>query len=330
MDKEGKKIVDAAVATLNELGLKASVKRATGARNRADAIVVLRHDGKTMRYRAEIRRRLTPSLVGPIALALSQDAEERLLITDHATAPVAEALRQRGVQFVDAAGNVFLKRRGMLVFVTGRSPRVITPARTLRVFRPSGLKILFALLSVRDLVSAPQRKIAQSSGVSLGSVAPVIDGLRTLGFVADIRGTRRIVNRERLLDQWTEGYVRLLQPSLQLGRFSVSSPDWWRRADVTRYGAQWGGETAAALLHRHLVPEETIVYVDAIPARLLSQERLKADPNGRVVFRRRFWNAVPSPREDVVPPLLIYADLLAAGDARSVDAAKQIRDGYLV
>jgi hypothetical protein len=88
-------------------------------------------------------------------------------------------------------------------------------------------------------------------------------------------------------------------------------------------GAQWGGETAAALLHRYLVPEAAIIYTDEIPPRLLSEYRLKADTSGRVVLRRRFWNSVPAPRADVVPPLLIYADLLTAGDARSIDAANR-------
>ena len=109
-----------------------------------------------------------------------------------------------------------------------------------------------------------------------------------------------------------------------------SSPtDWWRHADLTSYGVQWGGETAAALLQRHLRPEHVLIYTDAVPARLLSEQRLKADPTGEIFLRRRFWNSLPSPRADIVPPLLIYADLVATGDARSLAAAKQIRETYL-
>jgi hypothetical protein len=158
----------------------------------------------------------------------------------------------------------------------------------------------------------------------------VLEGLRKLDFLAEIRGTRHIVNRERLIEQWTEGYARLLEPSLEIGRFSSATSDWWRRTDASKFGAQWGGETAAALLQRHLVPELTIIYAGEIPSRMLSEHRLKADPDGRVIFRRRFWNAVPSPRQDVVPPLLIYADLVASGDGRSLAAAKQIRDAFLI
>jgi hypothetical protein len=83
------------------------------------------------------------------------------------------------------------------------------------------------------------------------------------------------------------------------------------------------------LLQGHLVPEQTIIYADETPARLFKQYRLRADASGSIVLRRRFWNAVPAPRSDVVPALLIYADLVAAGDARSLAGAKQIRNAYL-
>jgi hypothetical protein len=158
-------------------------------------------------------------------------------------------------------------------------------------------------------------------------VAAVLEGLRELGFIAEVRGKRRLLHRERLIDQWTEAYARQLFPALEIARFSAASSDWWRRADIGRYGAQWGGETAAALLQGYLVPEQAIIYADETPAALLEKHRLRADAS--VILRRRFWNEVPAPRPDVVPALLIYADLVAAGDARSLESAKQIRDAYL-
>jgi hypothetical protein len=323
-------VIDSAVAALNDLGVKASLRAVSRNMPHADAVLTVRHGGKTLRYLAEVKRRLTSSLIGPISLAFAHPIKDRLLITDYATPPLADALRLRGVQFVDTAGNAFLNREGLLVIVTGRTLKTgPAPPTTLRVFRRSGLQVTFALLSAPTLLSAPQRTIADAAGVSLGSVAPVLEGLRDLGFIADIRGTRRFVDRERLINQWSEGYARVLLPSLELGRFTARNPDWWRTTDPDLHGAQWGGETAAALLQQNLVPEQTILYSDDIPAKLAVKQRLKADPNGQVVVRRRFWNSVPSPRPEVVPPLLIYADLVAVGDARSLAAAKEIRKTYL-
>lgn len=320
-------VLDAAARALSDLGVPATA-RVSG--SKAAAVVVVAPEGRALRYRVDVRRRITPAVLGAVSLAFSDGAEDRLLITDYATPPVAEALRQRGIQFIDSAGNAFLKRRGLLVVVTGRTPRIVLSAKSPRVFRPSGLKVLFVLLSAPDMIAAPQRTIAHAADVALGSVGQVIEGLRELGVVAEIRGTRRLVNRDRLIDPWAEAYARRFEASLLLGRFSAPASAWWRHADVGKHGAQWGGETAAAILQQHLVPEHSVVYAGSLPLPVIARHRLKADPSGSVIFRRRFWNAVPSPRHDVVPPLLIYADLLTTGDARSVEAAKQIRDAYLV
>ncbi|HYC59205.1 MAG TPA: type IV toxin-antitoxin system AbiEi family antitoxin [Thermoanaerobaculia bacterium] len=323
-------IIEAAIAALNDVGVDARARNARGKRADVDAIVTLRHGNRTLEYVAEVKRRLTPALIGPITLAFTQSGENRLLVTDYVTPPIAEAFRRHGVQFADTAGNAHLQSEGLLVVISGRRLKSTAPrVSPLRVFRRSGLQILFVLISAPNFVSAPFRTIAEVANVSLGSVPPVLDGLRELGFIVHVNGTRRLVDRDRLIDQWVEGYARRLQPSLEMGRFRASTPDWWRRVDLTSYGVQWGSETAAALLQRHLRPEHAIIYTDGVPTRLLSEHRLKADPTGEIFLRRRFWNSVPSPRTDIVPPLLIYADLVAVGDARSLAAAKQIRKTYL-
>jgi hypothetical protein len=319
------KVLDAAMAALRDLGLKVTTTP-TG-------LITLRGFGTPRRYRAEVRPSLTRSVVGALTLALASSREERLLVTDHVAPPLAEELHRRGIQFADAAGNAFIHAPGLFVLVLGRRQRGSkrVPPRGMRIFRSSGLKILFALLCVRDLVTAPQREIARAAGVALGSVAVVLEGLRELGYVATIDGTRRLLHREKLIEQWTEGYARVLAPTLEMGRYAAPELKWWRRADPTPYGAQWGGETAAALLHRHLVPERAILYSLETPARFLLKYRLKADAEGPVILRRRFWHfESETPRQDIVPPLLVYADLVVDGDARSLDAAKAISDADLL
>lgn len=323
-------LVASVVEALNELGLDASARPARRKHDGGtDAVLTLRHAGNSHRFHAEVRRSLTPSILGLVTLAFADAAEDRLLIADYVTPPVADELRRRGIQFADSAGNAYLDRGGLFVFVTGRRPQTVKAVpRTARLFQSSGIKVIFAILSAPQLLEASQRTIASAAGVALGSVPVILQGLTESDYLAEIRGARRLVHRERLVKEWTEAYLRVLEPSLELGRFSAASPDWWRLADLTVHGVQWGGETAAALLHRGLVPERAIIYTDGVPSRLMSQYRLKADPAGSVVLRRRFWNEVPGPRADIVPPLLIYADLVKTGDARSIDAAKMIRDAY--
>lgn len=322
----------AAIEALGDLGIDGKVDPVKlHVDQGADGMVTLTRDGRTIEYVFQVKNQVTPPLVGPLSLAFGEESGKRLLVTDYVTPPLADELRRRHVQFIDAAGNAYLNRRGLLVFVSGRrDPRKRGRQKVARTFRGAGLRVGFVLVCVPALASAPLRTIAGTAGVALGSVAAVLKGLRELGFIAEVRGKRRLLHRERLLDQWTEAYARQLFPALEMARFSAASSDWWRRAAIEKYGAQWGGETAAALLQSGLVPEQTIIYADETPPALLRQYRLRADASGSIVLRRRFWNAVPTPRPDVVPALLIYADLVAAGDARSLASAKQIRDAYLV
>jgi len=295
-----------------------------------DGVATLTRDGKTIEYVFQVKKSVSRSSLGPLSLSFGKENGRRLLVTDYVPPPLADELRRRHIQFIDAAGNAYLDRRGFLVFVAGRrNPHRPGPQKSVRAFRGAGLRVGFVLISVPELASAPQRTIASTARVALGSVAAVLEGLRELGFIAEVRGKRRLLHRERLLDQWTESYARQLFPTLEIARFAVASPGWWRHAEIEKYGAQWGGETAAALLQRHLVPEQTIIYADEPPAGLFKQHRLRADASGSIVVRRRFWNELPTPRADVVPALLIYADLVAAGDARSLASAKQIRNAYL-
>lgn len=324
MNTQERVIVREALATLRGLGFEAD------AHSRGDDLQVeVRRGSRRVQLRGEVRRFVRPFVVAMVALRHAGD-EKSIVVSDYVTPQVADRFRGEGVQFVDGAGNAYLESSSWFVFVTGKRLKTpIATSKTPRVFSRGGLATTFAILSAPALVSATVRAIASAADVSVGTVAHTLEGLRELGFVEEVRRKRRLFHRDRLIDQWTEAYARVLYPKLQLARFASRSAGWWRAARIAELDAQWGGETAAAALHRHLIPERSIIYTDAVPRKLIAAERMRADDAGDVIIRRRFWNAVPSPREDVVPALLIYADLLVEGDARSVAAAKAIRDAYL-
>ena len=317
-------IVRDALAGLRELGFEATAHSGKKAPE-----IELRRGSRVVRLRGGVMPFVSSFTTAILTLAHGED-KKHLVIAPYVTPEIADTLRLEGVQFIDGAGNAYLESPWWMVFVRGKRPKApVAKPKSPRVFSRGGLATTFALLSAPDLVSAPVRAIADVAAVSVGTVAHTLDGLRELGYMDVVRGQRRLFHRERLIQQWVEGYARLLRPKLPLGRFASRERNWWRRAKIATFDAQWGGETAAAVLQKHLVPERTIVYADAVPRKLIAAERLRADDAGDVVVRRRFWKALPSPRKDVVPALLIYADLLAEGDARSMEAAKEIYAGYL-
>ena len=321
-----------AFKAMEPLGLRFRVLQHEGPRLRADAIVGLQLGGREVRYVAEVKRTLRPATLGAaihqVRTYARTYAAKPLLVTDHVTPPLADVLRTEGIEFIDAAGNAFLNRPPLLVFVKGQRPTDALPiADRRRAFQPTGLQVLFAILARPELVDRPYREIALNAGVAHGTVGWVMAEMPTLGYVADVGGRRRLINGERLLGQWTEAYARTLRPRLLLGRFQGDLEGLDARAAKLKE-VLLGGELAAARITRHLRPGTATFYAEAIDPKVLLNLTLRADAEGNVDFRRRFW-AFAGEDPQLVPTLLVYADLLAIGDARCLETAQLLRGPLL-
>jgi hypothetical protein len=317
-----------AVKAMEALGLRPRVLRqeARAADRRADAVIGLQFGGRQLRYVAEVKRGLRPATLGTVIHQVRAFAGRPLLVTDHVTPPLADALRAQGVEFIDAAGNTFLNHPPLLVFVKGQRPVGRAPMLEHgRAFQAAGLQVLFVLLARPGLVNRPYREIAAAAGVAHGTVGWVMAELPGLGHVAEVGGRRRLTNAERLLDRWTEAYARTLRPRLLLGRFRADMKTLQARLGRWPAGLLVGGELAAARLTRYLRPGTATFYAQTVDPKAILLMALKADATGNVDFRRRFWD-FPGEEPLLVPTLLVYADLLAIGDARCLEVAQHLRD----
>jgi hypothetical protein len=183
------------------------------------------------------------------------------------------------------------------------------------------------LLAVPGLVREPYRTIAEQAGVAHGTVGWVMAELPRLGFLGEIAGRRRLFQPERLLRQWVEAYARTLRPKLALQTLRAPTIAWWRELDPRGLGLALGGEAAAARLAGNLEPEVLTLYGAKTDLRRFAIARpLRADPRGNVELLERFWRFEHDPPE-LVPDLLVYADLLATGDARCLEAARALEGG---
>jgi hypothetical protein len=336
IEQPEQRLLALALKAVEPLGPKFRVLKqaARGVDHGADAIIDLRFGGRQIRYLAQVKRTLRPATLGAVihqlrAYAGHPTVGKPLLVTDHVTPSLADALRAEGVEFIDAAGNAFLNHPPLVVFVKGQRPADLGPhPERGRAFQATGLQVLFALLARPELVARPYREIAAAAEVAHGTVGWVMAELPDLGYLTDVGTRRRLINGERLLDRWTEAYARTLRPRLLLGRFRGDIEVLYTRA------AQWpkdllvGGELAAARLTRHLRPGTATFYAQAIDPKVILKLVLKADAQGNVDFRRRFW-AFPGEEPPLTPTLLVYADLLAIGDARCLETAQLLR-GQLI
>ena len=336
------KLIAAALAGLAPLGLKATLQKGNirAARPEADAFARIAKGKIHVDVVIEAKYTATPATLGAIlaqakAQALAHD-KPVILVTDYVTPPVADRLRADQQQFIDVAGNAYLEAPGWFVFVVGRKPvRTGAPTHAAKGATPAGLKVAFALLCDPTLVDAPHRTIALAAGVALGAVPGILADMRETGQLWVVGKVRRLQANKRMLDHWAMMYARTLRPKTLMATYTTEHFRDWEKWTLDPKQVKWGAEPAAALLTRYLRPGILTLYTEKLPVKLLIDQRLKpvhAPTDAALVeVRKPFWGATlaAGPREDTVPPVLIYADLLATGDARCIETAQKVYDDYL-
>lgn len=304
-----------------------------------------RHDGtlwldvgsERYGFTVEVKRQVNVAAVA--RLAERADAEigtPFLLITEYVEPAVAQALRERGVSYADAAGNCHVERAPLLIHVEGRKRRRVREGESVRAFGGEGLKVIFALLLDPDLVSRPYRDLAMLTGASHGVVQYTVKDLERLGFVLRLSRTeRRLRDLDALLDRWTAGYAEALRPKLTLGTFRFSSADRasrWETMDLDASQERWGGEPAAAAATDYLKPARLTVYTRGTRGEAMRRLHVVPDERGDVEVLQAFWpdqleRELPSAFPDArVPDLVAYADLVASGDPRNAEIAATLHE----
>lgn len=296
-----------------------------------DGYLVIQIDNQMIRFATEVKREATIHLSNQMAI-LKEKQGDALLLADHFPADVKEAFRRSEINYLDMAGNCFIKAGGHLLFIQGRKATAVTLAIK-PPFGKSGLRVLFTLLIRPDAINLSLRELAEQSGVSIGTAQSTIDYLKKSGYTVAVDGQRRkLIQLEKLREQWVSRYATALKPGLMLGRFRLPkdiSPDNWQKL-VVQSGTYWSGEAATDALTNNLRPGTLTLYTEEDQSGLRQKYRLLPDPNGAVEVYRLFWKA-PEPITDVptVPPLLIYADLLATTDPRILDIARHLYQDYV-
>jgi hypothetical protein len=337
------KFLERTVAALKPLGIDVLeiARPEPAAQAGADAWLRIGKDGEQVDYLAVVQRKLTPATLGAASMRLLHIAKvtghPTLLVTDYLTPPMAEKLQVQKQQFADAAGNAYLQAPGLFVYVMGRklhghaTAPVAGKAHTL-----TGLKVMFALLCDLQLADAPQRAIAAAAGVALGAIPAVMADMQRNGHLL-VQGKRRRLNAtKRLLDEWALAYARRLRAKSLQATYAAIDLDGWKTWPLDPLEVLWGAEPAANLLVNYLRPGVLTLYADKMPPRLLVEKKMKPasgaqpDDDRTIEWRKPFWGTVAATaRPDTVHPVLVYADLLATGDARCMETAQLVYDQYL-
>lgn len=336
------KVIDEFAATTGVQINIIAYEHAIGRGKFLDALADVQTAAGTATYAIEIKPHLTIAKLGLAAEQLKTAPYKGMLVTDYVNPNMADRLKEMDLAFIDTAGNAYLNEPPVFVYIKGNRPTetkdIGRDPRPIRAFQATGLKMLFGFFLNPRLLQQTYRDIAEATDVALGTVGWVLTDLREHGYLyeGDKRG-RQLVQKRKIVEQWVTTYPDKLRPRLKLGRYRAPKHRWWDDVALEQHNAQWGGEVAAEKLTNYLLPERAIIYADNVPARLIVEKGLIKDPEGDVEILRRFWkpgllkDVTPHPHIplDVVPPLLIYADLMATADDRNIEAAKIIYEDFL-
>lgn len=273
-------------------------------------------------------------------LVLSQLEEIRnrsnkpiILIAQYISKEAANQLKEREFNYIDIAGNAFVKKDDLVIYIEGQKRRTATLTNQSRAFQEAGVKIIFHLLSEPENLQDSYREIAQKVGVSLGSVSNVMAELEELNYLIKTKEKRVLKNKEELLERWLVEFNTVLKPRIIRSRMKFIDTDMaqnWRHTGLNQTGIDilWGGEPAGAILTDNLRPQEFTIYSNLELPEIAKTLRLVPDKTGNVEVRQKFWQN-NNWNQNTVPALLIYTDLMNSGYGRNVEIANQIFENEL-
>ncbi|WP_296193283.1 hypothetical protein [uncultured Microbacterium sp.] len=264
-------------------------------------------------------REVAPAVAGLDALALGF----RRVTPAH-----GRRLREAGQAYIDASGNAWIEAPGVHVHVEGRRPDVRARASTPTgwAVRPSGLQVVFALLTLPQLTTGRLADIAAAAGVSTTTTHHVMRDLAARAWI-DGDGAHRIwLDRDAAGRAWLNGH--LTRPPAPAGQYVVHGVEPRQWATLLADTAAPGWLSGAAALEADgagLQADVATVYAPTpfTPSKgvRLARPRLGEPPN--LIVRAPWWTP-DAYASGLAPRLLACADALGSGDPRAAATAREV------
>lgn len=300
--------------------------------NELDGKLTIVIDDKRIELDAVVKREVHKHHLLKINELKNKYFQNFILIGDIINQKMRGALRENKINYIDGGGNAYLDLTHIFIFIEKeerekKQNEQIQPGKG-RLFGTGGLKIIFGLLVLDDLINKPYRDIAEYTDTALGTVKNVLDLLKINGFIIYInKDTWKLKDKKKLMERWITGYEEKLKNNLVLGKYNLRNKK-WDELNLNRE-TLWGGEPAAEILTKYIVPQIFTIYTTDNRVDFIRNYQLLPDPKGNVNVYQKFWNFELKEFDKTAPPLLIYADLLQTAEPRNLETAKIIYERYL-
>lgn len=296
-----------------------------------DGQIKLVIENQPLKFNAEIKQELRNHQL-PRIIDQAQRIGPLMVVANRIFPKIKEELRHNHIAYLEANGNIYLKQGGIMLWLDGQKPVQPITEKGNRAFTKTGLKVLYHFLLDEQLVQLRYREIANITDVALGNLNYIMNGLKKLNFLIEVRDqTFRLNNKKELLQKWMVAYEERLKPALLLGTFRfLKEEDFlnWKNLGIDTAKTKWGGEPAGDLYTNYLRPQTLTLYTIENRNELIKNYRLIPYEKGNIKVYKKFWHLDDGPAQ-TVPPLLIYADLMNTNDRRCIETAQKIYDRFL-
>ncbi|CEK09172.1 type IV toxin-antitoxin system AbiEi family antitoxin [Legionella hackeliae] len=283
-------------------------------------------------YKPELVGNIDNSNIGAIVKYMQHLNKKSILISNHINKTLADKLQKANIEYVDFSGNMYINSPPVFISIKGEMPQKKSLSNITRfTLSVASIKLIFTLLVIEKPLEHTYRELAKMSDVALGSVSKTLLILEKHGYIIEKnRGEKHLVNKDILLSKWCVGYAEKLRPKLIIDTFSTDNLEQLKETNPCEFNFLWGGEIAAAKLTHYLSPQIITLYADDALPLLQYKCRLKKESNGNIELIKKFWNfGTKNYKENHVPFILVYADLLSSLDERTQETAEMIYDKFI-
>ncbi|MCZ2721390.1 type IV toxin-antitoxin system AbiEi family antitoxin [Marinomonas sp. 15G1-11] len=258
---------------------------------------------------------------------LGESASNTLLICNRLTSYLADICTQKGLNFIDTAGNVRIDNNGLHLWIEsqkGKTQKTFTDETKSNKLGEGSAKLLFALLSKPEILNVSYREMAEYASISLGMVSKGL-GIFEEESLISLGKNRRILDVKRMLAIWVEAYRLSIRP--KLGGVRLEYKGNWQDLPIEE-GDYWGGEAAADVLTHYLYPQYLQLFTRLPLQKKLAQLNCRTNLEGALWLVPAFWG---TKLEWTIKSqaLLAVAELEASKDSRNIEVARMIYEKYL-
>jgi hypothetical protein len=290
-----------------------------------DKEIIIEVNNQMLKYNYDIHTNVTRSI---LSIILSKVYEKKtIIVSDYINPVISDELKKNDINFIDAAGNCFIKSKSVYIFVKGKKHKILQNNLFLKNYNITDIKLIFAVLTNNELINTSQRNISKFSRIPLGSVGNVLKKLESQKFLIKFSSGKRIINKKELFEKWCIAYSDKFKPKIFLGKF---------KGDISLtedINGKWGGEPAAYLLKKVMKPEIFIIYVNKNKFNefLFKHRLVTDDQDGYIEIYDNSWfsNEINENYKSTVHPFIVYADLLSGNNQRNTEVAKIIYRDYI-